>query len=88
MEIYRQSTELRVIAYYCWKRGLKPPAICKEINSTLGDGTICVGTCQNYVNKFLNGDFQKNDAPRTGRPSADINEQISSLLADDKHHTC
>jgi histone-lysine N-methyltransferase SETMAR len=86
MELDR--SQLRTIVYYCWKRNMNPPAICKEVNDVLGDHSISLRTCQNFVHNFLSGDFDVTDAPRSGRPSLDINDEIQKLLDEDPHHTC
>lgn len=62
MNMELDRVNLRVIVYYCWKRGLHPPDICKGINDSLGDGSISVRTCQNLVNNFSPGDFDVTEA--------------------------
>lgn len=86
MELNREK--LRVIVYYCWKRQMNSPAICKEVNDILGYGTISVRTCQNLVNQFSCGNFNLNDAEHPGRPVLDIDEDIQRLLHEDPHHSC
>ena len=70
MELNKE--DIRVIAYYCWKRDLTPQEMCNEINETIGENTLALRTCQKYVAQYKEGNFQKKDAPRSGRPSLDI----------------
>jgi transposase len=77
--------DIRKLIYYCWKRGLRTTDIEKEINATLGQGTVSERTCFDWVKKFKAGDFDVSDQPRSGRPSYDIKEEIQAIL-DENHH--
>jgi histone-lysine N-methyltransferase SETMAR len=86
-EMDLDRVRLRVIVYYCWKRHMSPPDIFKEVNATLGNGSISLRTCQNLVNKFSSGDFEMNDATHSGRPPMDIDGRLQELLDENPHHS-
>ena len=60
-------TDIRKLIYYCWRRDLTTAAIEKEINKTLGVGTVSVRTCADWVAKFKAGDNNVSDKERSGR---------------------
>jgi len=53
--------DIRMMIYYCWKRNLNPPAICKEMNAALGSGAVIESTCRRWVTRFNNGNFNVED---------------------------
>jgi histone-lysine N-methyltransferase SETMAR len=76
---------IRKLIYYCWKRGLTTADIKKEINNTLGDGSVSLRTCSEWVSKFQVGDIEVTEKPRCGRPSHEVKDQIQAVL-DENHH--
>lgn len=82
------KTDVRKLIYYCWKREMNGVEICNEINEVLGDETVSVRTCQVWISKFKNGDFNVKDQDRSGRPSLDgVDERIEECLIENKHAT-
>lgn len=79
--------DIRKLIYFFWESGLSPPDICKNINSTHGQGTVSVRTCQRWVSKFNDGKVDCSDAKRSGRPSLDLDDQILQILEEDKYST-
>jgi transposase len=79
--------DVRKLIYYCWKRGLATSQIEKEINSTLGIGTISLRTCADWVAKFKNGDFDVDDQLRSGRTAFGLDLQIQQVLENNRHAT-
>jgi len=61
--------DIRKIIYYNWKRGLSTANNHKEINCILGEGTVGLRTCSDWVAKFNSGNFQCEDEPCSGQPS-------------------
>jgi histone-lysine N-methyltransferase SETMAR len=59
-----------------------------EINSTLGNNTVSVRTCQRHVSKYQSNNFSSKDEEHPGRPSLDIDEEIMHCLDEDKRATC
>jgi transposase len=68
-------------------RGLSTTNIHKEINDTLGAGTISERTCAGWVAKFKHGNFNAEDESRSGRPSNDMDEEIQAILDDNPRAT-
>ena len=81
-------SDLRKLIYYCWRRDLTTAAIEKEINKTLGAGTVSVRTCADWVAKFKAGDYNVSDKERSGRPSYELEEDITAVLDGNRHATC
>ena len=44
-------------------------------------------TCQKWFAKFCAGDFQLDDAPRSGRPAEVVSDQIEALIENNQHYT-
>ena len=72
--------DIHKLLYYCWKRGLTPLEITAEVNSTLGNGTVSLRTCQRSISKFRSNNFDFDKREHAGRPSLDINEEIQQCL--------
>ena len=81
------KSDVRKLVYYCWKRNLTTLEMVEEINSVLGDESISQRSCQRYVKKFKEGNFNADDEIRSGRPSLDLSDQIQTILDNDKHAT-
>ena len=79
--------DIRKIMYYCYKRGLSPPEMSKEICSVFGDDITCPRTCQRWVSKFQNGNFVTKSAEGAGRPSLELEDQINFCFEEDAHST-
>jgi [histone H3]-lysine36 N-dimethyltransferase SETMAR len=79
--------DIRKIIYYCWKRGLSTDGIHKEINATLGNNTVSIRTCSDWVSKFREGQFETIDKPHPGRPLTDYSAQIEAILDENRHAT-
>ena len=74
MEFSQQ--DIRKLIYYCWRRDLTTADIFKEINTTLGKGTVSLRTCSKWIAQFRCGDVSTEDQAREGRPSMDLCQQI------------
>ena len=79
--------DIRKIIYYNWKRGLSTLNNHKEINCILGEGTVGLRTCSDWVAKFNSGNFVCEDEPRSGRPSYNLEEEILTVLKEDPRAT-
>ena len=66
---------------------MNPPAVYAEINRVLGEDTTSLSTCQRWISKFSQGNYDVGDSHRSGRPSLAIDEQILEYLAVDKYAT-
>ena len=80
--------DLRKLIYFHWKSGKNAPQSCRLINNVLGNGTVSESTCLRWINKYEKGDFNVSDAPRQGRPSVDLTDDITRLLSEDPYATC
>ena len=67
--------------------GCGPTEIASRINNVLGENTITARCCQQWVTKFKEGDFSKEEKERTGRPSLDIDDKIVTCLEDNRYAT-
>jgi [histone H3]-lysine36 N-dimethyltransferase SETMAR len=87
MELKRQ--DLRKFIYYGWMRDLNAPAIANEMCQTLGDNIITSRTCQSWISKFNEGNFDTLDEERDGRPSIEgVDVIIEECLIEDPRATC
>jgi len=79
--------DLRKLVYYCWKRNLTTFEMVKEINSVLGNESVNQRSCQRYIKRFKEGNFNTDDEIRSGRPSLELNDQIQLIIDNDNHAT-
>ena len=81
------NEDTRHLIYFFWRDGKNSVQISNKINEVLGEGTISDRTCRRWIERFEEGNFIAKDAPRAGRPSVDLNEQIEAVLNDDRYAT-
>ncbi len=59
-----------------------------ERTGIMGRDAISLKTCQNWVRRFSEGEFDISDSPKTGRPSDNhLDEAIEQELVESKHAT-
>ena len=51
-----------------------------------GKGAVTGQMCQRWFAKFRVGDFSLDDAPRSGGPAEGDNDQIETLMENNKHY--
>lgn len=85
MEI--NETDIRKFIYFFWKKGLNSPAIAKEINGVLEYAAVSTRTCQRWVGKFNEGDFNSEDKEREGRPKNDISLLVKDFIRENPRAT-
>ena len=85
MEFSREDK--RKLIYFFYKEGCGAPFIAKRINDVLEENSITARSCQQWINKFNNGDFYTGEAERKGRPLLDIDDNITECLGMNKYAT-
>lgn len=66
-----KKIHVRSIIWYCFMRRLNGSQMSNEINEACGQGTVNERTCRRWIQKFNEGNFDLDDAERSGRPSLD-----------------
>ena len=65
--------------------GNKATNIADRINKIVDEGTTTARSCQRWVEKFKNVQFSSEDKERSGRPSFQVDDQISECLSSNRH---
>ncbi|GFV64640.1 histone-lysine N-methyltransferase SETMAR [Trichonephila clavipes] len=52
----------------------------KKLTDVYGEGVLTVRQCQNWCAKFISGNFDVEDAPRSGRPVEADKDAIKALV--------
>lgn len=79
------NIDIRKLIFFLWKSGKNSPAVYREINRVLGEGTVSLSTCQRWISRFGKGNYGIKDSQRSGRPSLAIEDQIIECLTLDKY---
>ncbi|GFU33967.1 histone-lysine N-methyltransferase SETMAR [Trichonephila clavipes] len=58
----------RHILLFYYKKGKNNVQVRKKLTNVYGEGVLTVRQCQNWFAKFRSGNFDVEDAPRSGRP--------------------
>ncbi|GFV55827.1 histone-lysine N-methyltransferase SETMAR [Trichonephila clavipes] len=78
MESDKQHFRHFLLFYY--KKGKKAVQARKKLTDVYGEGVLTVRQCQNWFAKFRSGNFDIEDAPRSGRPVEVDKDVIKSLV--------
>ena len=81
------KSDVRKLMYFLYMEGNKATNIADRINKIVGEGTTTARSCQRWVEKFKNGQFSSEDKERSGRPSFQVDDQISECLSSNRHGT-
>ncbi|XP_011883505.1 PREDICTED: histone-lysine N-methyltransferase SETMAR-like [Vollenhovia emeryi] len=60
---------------------------CEKLRKVYGENALQERQCQRWFAKFRAGDFDVNDAPRSGRPVEVDDDQIKALIEANPHST-
>lgn len=83
MEISRDA--LRVLLLHEFRLGTSARETASKINGTMGPGTTSHVTASRWFKRFANGNFELEDASRSGRPSTlDLDAITASIIEDPK----
>jgi len=52
-----------------------------------GDNAVSESVCRKWFARFRSGNFNLEDAPRSGRPSEINDDEIKALIENDRHLT-
>ncbi|EFN78757.1 Histone-lysine N-methyltransferase SETMAR, partial [Harpegnathos saltator] len=70
----------RHILLYYFKKGKRAADAYKKICRVYGDDDLTERVCQRWYANFRPGDFDVNDAPRSGRPIEINSSDIKSII--------
>ena len=65
----------RHVLFYEYKKGSNAASAVKNICATYGEGSLSERTCQKWLTRFREGNFNLSDESRPGR-SSDCNEEV------------
>lgn len=81
MEVNKEH--YRHILLYYFKKGKRAAEAHKKICRVCGDDALTERVCQKWFAKFRSGDFDINDAPRSGRPTRIDSDDIKVIIDKD-----
>jgi len=70
----------RHILLYYFKKGKRAAEAHKKICGIYGDDALTERVCQKWFAKFRSGDFDVNDAPRSGRPTEINSSDVKAII--------
>ena len=73
---------------FAFNRGQKASEVAKDICAVYGEDAIGERTVRDWFTRFKHGNFDLNDAPRSGRSIKMDEDQLRDLLKEDGHQTC
>lgn len=83
----QKKVHFRHVLLFMFKKGLKAAQAHREICDVYGEGSLTERMCQNWFARFRSGDFNLDDAPRSGRPSEVNDDELLALVENDRHLT-
>lgn len=75
-----ESLHMRHVLLYYFRKGKNARQACEKLRKVYGDHALQERQCQRWFTKFRAGNFDVNDAPRSGRPVEVDNDQIKALI--------
>lgn len=70
----------RHILLFYFRKGKNAVQARKKLTDVYGEGVLTVRQCQNWFAKFRSGNFDVEDAPRSGRPVEADKDAIKALV--------
>lgn len=75
--------QIRVIAFYEWRRGTGATATARNINAALGENTTSTRTVQRWFVRFAEGETIFETKPRSGRPHVVEDSVVLAAVKED-----
>lgn len=82
-----QNIHFRHLLYFGFRRGQNATEVVRDICTVYGDDVISDRAGRRWFAKFNHGDFELDDAPRSGRPSQFDDGRLVELLKEDSRQT-
>lgn len=82
-----QTVHFRHILLFYFRKGKNARQACRKLRKVYGDYALQERQCQRWFTKFRAGDFDLNDAPRSGRPTKVDDNKIKALIESNPHYT-
>lgn len=80
--------DFRLLALYEFKLGHKASEAAQSLQKTFGNNAPKERTVREWFAKFRSGDLDIEDAPRSGRPSSPIDDQLKEMVETNPKRTC
>lgn len=81
------KVHFRHILLFYFRQGKTAPQALREISAVYGAEAITEKTCRRWFGRFHAGDFNLDDAPRSGRPTTIPDDKILGLIQSDPQLT-
>lgn len=82
-----EKIHFRHIMLFYFRKGKSAAQTVNKICSVYGDDAVGESTVRKWFARFRTGNFELEDAKRSGRPSTVDDEQIQQLVTDNPHYT-
>lgn len=77
----------RYILLFYFRKGKNATQACEKLRKVYGNDALTERQCQRWFAKFRSGDFDVNDAPRSGRPMKADDDKIKALIESNPRYT-
>jgi len=81
------KSEIRACLYYEFKRGCTAAETTRRINEVFGEDSCSYECAKKWFQQFKNGRINLEDEPRSGRPLADIDDDILKAIQNNPRAT-
>lgn len=81
------KVHFRHILLFCFRKGQSAKDARQTICDVYGPRAVTTTTCYSWYKRFITGNFNLEDAPRSGRPCTAHEKQILALIDSDSHLT-
>lgn len=79
------EVKIRYILQHHYDQGEKAKQAAKKICEVYGPNTVSNTTAKEWFRRFRSGNFDVEDAPRSGRPIAVETDKIMEIIEVDRH---
>ena len=77
----------RNILLYCFRKCKNVVQARKKLYDIYGEKSLTERQCQNWFARFRSGDFDLEDAPRSGRPTEVDDDKIKAMIENNRSST-
>lgn len=84
-ETIQNKEEIRYLLKFYFKKRKNATYAVKKICDVYGPDTVSERSAREWFSRFRAGIFEVKDAPRSGRPIADKDDEIVRIIQQDRH---
>lgn len=86
-QVEDQTVHFRHILLFYFRKGKNARQAYEKLRKVYGDNALQERQCQRWFTKFRTGNFNLNDALRSGRPTEVDDDKIKALIESNPRYT-